>query len=178
VKSNSVIERFVSSCFVGATAFDSQDDVNVASDRSCPFTIIFRPSDPKINSCCGGQQLSRSDSVSGPGIYFEQSDKTWSHVASNDQSDGAIVFYRYNKSLRNLCMCLGGYSSRATRLLADYLSSGKADRRLWPPACENGEIQIGLFVLRFTLDKAAGKDQKPISTEVIRVSEEVIRRRL
>jgi hypothetical protein len=116
--------------------------------------------------------------VSGPGIYFEQADKTWSCIASNDHSDGAMVFYRYNKSLRNLCMCLGGYSSRATRLLADYLGSGKADSELWPPVYEQGEIQIGLFVLRFTLDKAAGKDQKPISTEVIRVAEEVLRRRL
>jgi len=177
VKSNSVIERFIASCFPCAVAFKSEDGVKLARNRSCPFTMVLRPTDPHIKSCCCGKCLSQSDSVSDPGIYYEQADKTWAHVQSSSHCDGAIVLYRYNKSLRTLCMCLGGYSSRATRFLTDFLSSGEADSQLWPPSYEQGAIQIGLFIVRFTLDKNAGKHQKPVSTEVLSVAEEVIRTR-
>jgi transcriptional regulator with XRE-family HTH domain len=185
VKSNSVIERFVSQCFDRTTAFESQDEVDTPGNRTCPFTIIFRPEDPKLNSCCGGRQLSQKNLGAGPGIYFEGSEAEWSHVPCDKHRDGAIVFYRYHKSLRNLSMCLGGYSSRATRFLADFLHSGDEDAKLWPPVFEDGEIQIGLFVLQFTLHESAKgprsgsvRSQKSHSTSVFPVSEEGIRRRI
>jgi hypothetical protein len=185
VKCNSVIERLMADCFAETTAFESQDDVDTAHDRTCPFAIIFRESDPQLNSCCGGRQLSRENPDAGPGIHFEESDGEWKHVPSDDHNDGAIVLYRYHRSLGNLRMCLGGYSSRGTRFLADFLHSGNADRELWPPEYDNGEIQVGLFVLHFTLDES-GKDpqvgsvrgQKAHTPEVFRVSEDVIRRRI
>jgi hypothetical protein len=177
VKSNSVIESFVASCFPKAKPFESEDGVKVARDRACPFAILFRPTDPKINSCCGGQQLCLLDSNNGPGIYYETANQKWAGVPSNHHSDGAIVFYRYNKSLRNLCICLGGYSSQATRWLSEYLRSGQADHAFWPPSYEKSDIQIGLFVIRFTLDQTSKRSEKPSSIDVIPIAEQVIRRR-
>jgi transcriptional regulator with XRE-family HTH domain len=185
VKCNSVIERLVAECFADTTVFESQNNVDTARERTCPFAIIFRESDPQLNSCCGGRQLARENPGAAPGIYFEGPEVEWTHVPSDEHNDGAIVFYRYHKSLCNLRMCLGGYSSRGTRFLADFLHSGNANGKLWPPTYDDGEIQVGLFVLQFTFDES-GKDlhggsvrgQKPHSTTVHAVSEEAIQRRI
>jgi hypothetical protein len=59
IKSNPVIEIPISRTF-GATAFQPQDNVNKASQRSCPFFMRYRDHDPQAPSCYAGTVLAKS----------------------------------------------------------------------------------------------------------------------
>ena len=76
---------------------------------------------------------------------------------------------------------MGGFSGRATRLLARTLSTRSED--FWPPQYEGQGLQIGAYVIQFTWTDS----DKPVdilrtdllaNTRVIPISTEAIARRV
>lgn len=180
VKSNPVVELAISGCFRGSRAFRSEDTVAQPADRSCPFLLVYREKDPHPASVCGGERLSSETPGNGPGIYFESESGSWEHCPWNEKNDAALVFYRLHKAFGQLEMVLGGFSSRATRCLANFLRTNET-QKLWPPVYTDGEVDIGIFVLRFGFrgkNPSMDSFEPPHSTEVLRLPREPIARRL
>lgn len=178
-KSNPVVELILAETF-GANPFESQDDVAAPKRRQCPIFMRYRDNDPHPASCWGGVTLSRGKDVSLPGIYYELKDGSWDMVPWTPQgADAAFVFYVYRESQGRLDMALGGFSGRATRLLAQLLiSSGE---RFWPAIYKGQGLQIGAFIVKFNdsgedLDEL--KTDLTAGTEVIALDPAVIERRL
>ena len=79
-------------------------------------------------------------------------------------------------------MTLGGFSGRATRLLASALSRRAED--FWPPVYNAQGISVGAFVVQFDLFEEEGKPTDILTTDlvadvkVIPLSGEAIERRL
>lgn len=79
-------------------------------------------------------------------------------------------------------MALGGYSGRASRLLAQHLD--RCAEQLWPPVYRGQGLEIGAFIIRFHLKEKARKDKSLFGSddapkiEVLRLDEEVIARRM
>ena len=78
-------------------------------------------------------------------------------------------------------MVLGGFSGRATRLLARALATRAED--FWPPVYEMQGIQVGGFLVKFTLPSS--KKETDIlrtdlvaTTDVITIPRESFERRL
>ena len=78
-------------------------------------------------------------------------------------------------------MVLGGFSGRATRLLARALATRAED--FWPPIYEMQGIQVGGFMVKFTMP--TGKKETDIlrtdlvaTTEVTKIPREAFVRRL
>ncbi|WP_254508643.1 helix-turn-helix domain-containing protein [Anatilimnocola floriformis] len=181
-KSNPVVEILLAEAF-GATPFESQDSLPVASKRNCPIFIRYRSHDPQTPSCCGGNDLSKSEKANVPGIYYETSDGTWDVCPwEANKKDAAMVFYIHRESQGRLEMMLGGYSGRATRLLARMLS--RRGEEFWPPVYSGHGIQIGAFVVKFKLQNQQDSDAKSLLTdlaaesEIIRLAPDVIERRM
>jgi hypothetical protein len=181
-KSNPVVELLLAEAF-GATPFESQDTLPVASKRNCPIFIRYRSHDPQTPSCCGGNELSKSEKASTPGIYYEKSDGTWDVCPWEfNKQDAAMVFYIHRESQGRLEMMLGGYSGRATRLLARMLA--RRGEEFWPPVYSGHGIQIGAFVVKFKLQNQQDNDPKTLLTdlaaesEIIRLSPDVIEKRM
>ena len=59
-KSNPVVEIILARSF-NCNAFESQDDVENATDRSLPFFLRYRDNDPHPASCMAGLKLSKND---------------------------------------------------------------------------------------------------------------------
>jgi hypothetical protein len=180
-KSNPLVDLSVSHCFVGARPFRSQDDVEHAARRSCPFVFIYRPTDPKPQSVCGGLQLSVSETGAGAGIHYETADGRWRRCAWDANSDAALVLYRFERLRGHLEMVLGGYTSRGTRCLSEFLATDAA-HQLWPPTYSDSALDVGVFVLQFRFrgrpPSASDGDARPGTPEVTRLDRDVIARRL
>lgn len=181
-KSNPVVELLLAEAF-GATPFETQDTLPVASKRNCPIFIRYRSHDPQTPSCCGGNELSKSEKANTPGIYYEKSDGTWDVCPwEANKQDAAMVFYIHRESQGRLEMMLGGYSGRATRLLARMLA--RRGEEFWPPVYSGHGIQIGAFVVKFKLQNQQDNDPKSLLTdlaaesEIIRLSPDVIEKRM
>ena len=183
VKSNPVIEPSIAWCFRRAKPFISEDDVDDAQERTCPFVVLYRDTDPHPPSVCGGTRLSRKDPGSGPGIYYEEPDGKWHRIAWDEHSDAALVFYRLDKVSGQLIMVMGGFSGRGTRCLAELLRGDDADV-FWPPVSTNDYVEVGAFIVHFTLrPRNKRRHQQPLyqriaNTQVIRLSNDVVERRI
>ncbi|GIW92632.1 MAG: Cro/Cl family transcriptional regulator [Pirellulaceae bacterium] len=182
VKSNPVAEILVAETF-GCPPFANQDAVRSAADRSCPMYMRFRASDPHVESCWGGVRLAADQPTEEPGIYYELPDGSWQAALWDESTqDAAFVFYVYYEALGKLEMVLGGFSGRSTRLLAKTLA-GQA-QEFWPPVYAKHGVQIGAFVVRYTLANRQPQASDILrtdwsaQTEVIRLSGDVIARKL
>ncbi|MEM9643818.1 MAG: helix-turn-helix transcriptional regulator, partial [Planctomycetota bacterium] len=134
VKSNPTVELMMSDLF-GCTPFVTEDDIDDASARSCPFFLRYRDSDPKPDGAAAGTRLSKNEDAPEPGFYFEKDDGTWEYAGGKNQ-DTALVFYVFREALGRLDMVLSGFSGRATRLLAKTLAI--RGEEFWPPVYERG----------------------------------------
>ena len=180
-KSNAVVEIMMSRAF-NCGAFESQDGVDAATDRSVPFFIRYRDNDPHPKSCVGGLKLSKNDKSDKPGIYYEDAEGKWQCCsAEGDREEVGFVYYVHRESQGRLEMMMGGFSGRATRLLARALATRAED--FWPPVYENQGIQVGGFIVQFAMPP--GKREADIlrtdlvaTTEVIQIPVEAIARRL
>ena len=181
-KSNPVVELVIAKAF-GGEPFHAQDEVDDPAQRHCPFFLRYRDSDPHPSSCCGGSRLAKHFPLSEPGLYFEQADGTWACSPwDKAYSDVALVFYIHRESQGWLEMVLGGFSGRATRLLAQTLATGAQD--FWPPVFAAHGIEVGAFVVQFKLNSAGDFQQDILrtdfvaATEVIPLDPATIQRRL
>ena len=182
VKSNSVIELIVSNTF-DCDPFVNQRYVDEPSLRSCPFMLRYRDEERQPESCIGGVQLSANVKPDAPGIYFETEDGTWDSCTWNpDSSDIALVFYVHRESLGRLEMFMGGFSGRATQMLARVISTRAEE--FWPPVYSGHGIQIGAFVVSFEFAPTRQPEQQFLiadhtaNTRIIPLSSEAIARRL
>jgi hypothetical protein len=180
-KSNPVVEMILSQAF-GCEAFQSQDSVRNAQDRSCPFFLRYRAQDPNAASCFGGMSLSADEKTTEPGIYYEDAKGRWVSVpCGSNRQDAAFLFFVHRESQGQLEMALGGFSGRATRMLARTLSTRSED--FWPPQYEGQGLQIGAYVIQFSW----AEQDRPIdilrtdlnaNTRVIPIPTEAIARRV
>lgn len=148
-KSNPVVEIILANAF-NCEPFVTQDGVATPDERKIPFFIRYRDSDPHPPSCVGGVNLSKSVPSPEPGIYYIGENGKWQHVSGNNQKEEtAFLFYLHRESQGRLEMVMGGFSGRATRLLARTLATYAQD--FWPPTYTGQGIQAGLFIIRFSL---------------------------
>jgi hypothetical protein len=180
IKSNPVVELLLAGAF-GCTPWESQDSLPQAAKRSCPLFLRYRDNDPQPPSCCGGVRLAtRGQATKEPGIWYEQASGDWGCAPWSPTSDAAFVFYIHRESQGHMEMALGGFSGRATRLLARLLS--RRGEEFWPPVYEGQGIQIGAFVVKWNLtEETAGEDLSPgehVEGEIIRLDSDVIARRM
>ena len=181
-KSNPVTELVFSKAF-GATPFESEDGLAAAAERTCPIFLRYRANDPQPPSCVGGVQLSAAESADAPGIYYETKDGDWACAGwDENRHDAAMVFYVHRESQGRLEMALGGFSARATRLLARTLATRSEE--FWPPVYNSRGVQLGAFIVQYTLKP---RDQQPrnalvtaevAAPKVIPLATEAIARRL
>lgn len=143
VKSNPIVDMIIADTFMG-TAFESEDNVEKASDRRSPFFLRYRDNDPHLPCVSAGLRLSKTEDAPEPGIYYEKADGTWTYAGSQDS---ALVFYVYRESLGRLEMVLSGFSGRATRLLARTLAN--RGEEFWPPVFQENYLQIGAYIVQY-----------------------------
>ncbi len=179
-KSNSVVEIVMANAF-GGDPFVSQDTVDKPQDRSCPVFFRYRDSDPHPASCVGGLALAKGMQDLEPGIYYEQADGQWVQANSGKRSQHvAMVFYIHRESQGRLEMALGGFSGRATRLLARAMATRAED--FWPPTYNGQGIAVGMFLVEFNLGNEKEEDilrtDLVATTKVTPISSEAIERRL
>lgn len=181
-KSNPVVEILLARAF-GAEPFLSQGDISSPSKRACPIFLRYRAHDPHPPSCCGGLKLFEGDKDETPGICYELPSGEWACVPwSANQHDAAVVFYVHRESQGRLEIMLGGYSGRATRFLSQMLA--RRGEEFWPPVYTGHGIQVGAFVVKFTLppesaaDRPSFRNEPTPEAEIIRLDEQVIQRRL
>ncbi len=182
IKSNPVAELIVAEAF-GCEPFQSQDGIDQPTKRGCPFFLRYRGTDPHPVSCSAGLQLSASQASDSPGYYFETADGTWQYCGwDQPEHDTALVFYIHRESQGRLEMVLGGFSGRATRLLAKTLAS-RAEG-FWPPIYSKHGIQVGAFIVQYIF-ASDGADERDLlrtdlvaETKIIPLDSEVLARRL
>ena len=180
-KSNPVVEMILAQSF-NCNAFESQDDVATPAERSLPFFLRYRDNDPHPASCMAGLNLSKADKNLKEGLYYEDAAGKWVRCGSGKaKEEVAFVFYLHRESQGRLEMVMGGFSGKATRLLARALATRAED--FWPPVYTSQGMQIGAFIVEFTMP--AGKKETDIlrtdlvaTAEVTRIPEEAIARRL
>ncbi|MDG1873696.1 MAG: helix-turn-helix transcriptional regulator [Mariniblastus sp.] len=180
-KSNPVVEIVLARAF-NCDPFESQDGAADPKDRAIPFFMRYRDNDPHPNSCVAGLNLSQGEAKLKEGLYYENADGNWIRCgADNKNEEVAFVFYVHRESQGRLEMVLGGFSGRATRLLARALATRAED--FWPPIYEMQGIQVGGFIAKFTLPST--KKEEDIlrtdlvaSTEVTTIPMEAFQRRL
>jgi hypothetical protein len=182
MKSNPVAELILAAAF-GCEPFVSVDSVEHAHQRACPFFLQYRAEDPHPPSCGGGVRLSLNDTSSAPGIYFEQKDLSWAYCGwDRPEHDTALVFYIHRESQGRLEMVLGGFSGRATRLLAKTLAKGAEG--FWPPIYSKHGIQVGAFIVTYTFSEEEDHQVDLLRTDltkapmIIPLDHDVIARRL
>ncbi|MCU0879452.1 MAG: helix-turn-helix transcriptional regulator [Pirellulaceae bacterium] len=182
-KSNPVVELLLANAF-GCEPFESQDGLPEPGKRSCPVFLRYRDNDPQPPSCCGGLRLATKGQASKePGIYYEMANGQWGCVPwTPGTGDAAFVFYIHRESQGHMEMALGGFSGRATRLLARLLA--RRGEEFWPPVYEGQGIQIGAFVVKWTFAEPPASDEDLLRTdlqvdgEIIRLDSEVVARRM
>jgi hypothetical protein len=156
-KSNPVVELLVAEAF-GGEPFVSQDSIAQAAKRTCPIFLRYRDNDPVFTSCFGGLKLARSQPSAKPGIYYEKPDGSWGCCDwEHGRHDAAFVIYVHRESQGRMEMALGGFSGRATRLLARLLA--RRGDEFWPPVYSDEGLQIGAYVVRFALHRQSAEDE-------------------
>ena len=180
-KSNPVVEMLVASAF-GCEPFVTQDNLPASARRHCPIFLRYRDNDPQFPSCFGGLKVAKGQASNKPGIYYEQEGGRWGCCEwEADKQDAAFVLYVHRESQGRMEMALGGFSGRATRLLARILA--RRGDAFWPPVYSDEGLQIGAFVVKFNLagqpqEDGLGRIEQPVGDEIIRIEPEVISRRL
>jgi hypothetical protein len=164
MKSNPAAELVVASAFE-CDPFKSADNVERAVDRLCPFYLRFRDRDPHPDSCWGGRKLSADVPSTEPGIYYEKASGEWDFCASDEkQQDVAFLFYVSCEAQGWIEMALGGFSGRATRLLAKTLSARAEE--FWPPVYQAFGKQFGAYIVKFSLPPEEGQRHDLLRTDV------------
>ncbi|MCH2178138.1 MAG: helix-turn-helix transcriptional regulator [Mariniblastus sp.] len=162
-KSNPIVEIVLSRLF-SCDPFETQDEVDDPTERSIPFYLRYRDNDPQTASCVGGLQLSKGNSDQKPGIYYEDAKGDWIQCsAAGAKEEVAFVFYVHRESQGRLEMVMGGFSGKATRLLARALATRAED--FWPPQYEAQGIQVGAFIVQF--DVPSNKDIDILRTDLV-----------
>ncbi|MDX1946369.1 MAG: helix-turn-helix transcriptional regulator [Pirellulaceae bacterium] len=181
-KSNPVVELLLANAF-GCEPFESQDSVPLPDKRSCPIFLRYRDRDPQPPSCCGGLRISRGHNTTRPGIYYATAGGDWEVCPCDERRhDAAFVFYIHRESQGHMEMAVGGFSGRATRLLARLLA--RRGEEFWPPVYEGQGIQIGAFVVQFTFPGEPAADRDLLNTDlaaegkIIRLDASVIAERM
>lgn len=170
-KSNPVVEVLVASSF-GCEPFVSQDSIAAADKRSCPIFLRYRDDDPHFTSCFGGTRLAKNQTSAKPGIYYEKPDGSWDCCAwEANKSDAAFVIYVHRESQGRMEMALGGFSGRATRMLARLLA--RRSDEFWPPVYSDEGLQIGAFVVKFALP-AHGVEGQGLSRGEVHAEDQII----
>jgi hypothetical protein len=164
VKSNPVVEMVFANAFAG-TPFQSEDDVEDASLRRCPFFLRYRDTDPHPPSLAAGLRLSRNQKTTQPGLYYEREDGKWEFAGGDGKRDAALVFYIYRESLGQLEMVLSGFSGRATRLLARTLAHRAED--FWPPVTHENYCQVGAFIVQYEASPEASDPSDILRTDLL-----------
>lgn len=155
-KSNPTVEIILANAF-NCNPFETQDKVASPGDRALPFFLRYRDRDPHPDSCVGGLKLSASSNETTPGIYFEDATGDWKqYTADKPNEEVGFVFFVHRESQGRLEMVLGGFSGRATRLLARSLSMRAED--FWPPQYQHQGIQIGAFIVQFEMPSTKRDD--------------------
>jgi len=180
-KSNPVVEIVLARAF-NCDPFVSEDDIEASNSRSVPFFMRYRDNDPHPGSCIAGMNLSKQEKDLKAGIYYEDATGKWVRCGSDKaREEVAFVFYVHRESQGRLEMVMGGFSGRATRLLARALATRAED--FWPPVYEAQGLQIGAFIVQFTMP--AGKKEVDIlrtdlvaTADVTPIPAEAIARRL
>ncbi|MEL7267513.1 MAG: XRE family transcriptional regulator, partial [Planctomycetota bacterium] len=162
VKSNPVVELIFSDAF-GCSPFVTEDDLDDASSRACPFYLRYRDHDPKPDSSAAGMRLSNDEDAPKPGFYFEDEKEQWQHFGGEGQ-DTALVFYIFREPQGRLEMVLSGFSGRATRLLAKTLASRSEE--FWPPQYVTGSVQVGAFIVQYEADEEPATRDDLLQTNV------------
>ena len=92
----------------------------------------------------------------------------------------AMVFYIYRESQGRLEMALGGFSGRATRLLARALATRAED--FWPPTYQGQGLAVGAYLVEFNVGSEKEDDilrtDLVATTKVVPIPEEALARRL
>lgn len=161
VKSNPIVEMVMADTF-HATPFESEDNVEKASDRRCPFFLRYREHDPHLPCASAGMRLSKTEEANEPGIYYETANGSWKYAGGQD---AALVFYIYRESLGRLEMVLSGFSGRATRLLARTLSN--RGEEFWPPVYQANYQQIGAFIVQYQATAETGEPDDILRTDIV-----------
>jgi hypothetical protein len=182
-KSNGVVELILSQAF-GCEAFKSQDvEVEKPEQRSVPFFLRYRDDDPHPTSCGAGLKLCKTSEKLAPGIYYETADGSWECCDWDPNSrDAAFVFYIHRESQGRLEMALGGFSGRASRLLAKFLATRAQE--LWPPVYQGHGMQIGAYIVQFSFSPQDIKSRDVIrgeinaTSKVIPIAEQAVQRRV
>jgi hypothetical protein len=163
-KSNPTVELILSQAF-NCEPFISQDEYSRPADRTIPFFLRYRDRDPHPASCVAGLKLSRDSVDLKPGIYFENAKGQWEQCsAEKPHEEVAFVFYIHRESQGRLEMALGGFSGRATRLLARALATRAQD--FWPAGYQMQGIQIGAFIVQFDLPQSK-KETDILRTDLV-----------
>jgi hypothetical protein len=167
----------------GCDPFVSQDDVKTAKERSCPFFLRYRDSDPHPPAASAGMRLSKTEKADQPGLYYEQANGSWAFAGGATRGqDAALVFYIYRESLGRLEMILSGFSGRATRLLARTLAHQA--EVFWPPIYHENYLQIGAYIVQYAASEVTDGADDILRTDllaeatVIPLPVEAIQRRL
>lgn len=167
-KSNPIVEIVLAKAF-NCDPFESQDDIEDSADRAVPFFMRYRDHDPHPASCVAGLSLSKKDRDLEQGLYYENAKGDWVRCGSNDpKEEVAFVFYFHRESQGRLEMVLGGFSGRATRLLARALATRAED--FWPPVYDMHGIQVGGFLIKFTLPSSK-KETDILRTDLVATTE-------
>ena len=179
-KSNPVVELVMAHAF-GCDPYVTQDNVATPQERACPIFFRYRDTDPHPPSCVGGLSLSKGQKDLEPGIYYETVDGSWVQANSGSRSQHvAMVFYIHRESQGRLEMALGGFSGRATRLLARALATRAED--FWPPTYVGQGIAVGIFLVEFNAGNEKDGDilrtDLVANTKVTAVPYESLQRRL
>jgi len=181
-KSNPVVETLIAAAF-GAEPFVTQDTIASAAKRSCPIFLRYRDNDPQFASCFSGLKLARGQASTKAGIYYELADGSWESCEWDaNRRDAAFVIYVHRESQGRMEMALGGFSGRATRLLARLLA--RRGDEFWPPVYSDEGLQIGAFVVKFRLggqganDGGLDVDEYSAEDEIIRLDQETLVRRM
>jgi len=180
IKVNPVVELMLATTF-RARPFGVPEAGTSAIQRRCPLFFAFRPNDPQPPSCCGGSWLVTADESTSPGIYCERDDRRWHYSPCDQDHDAAFLFYGNKRPSGLVEVACGGFSARATELMAKHLD--RITSRLGSPQYFGPELMLGLYVIEFTRRRAArdceeSHNELDWDFKVVPVGKAAIQRRL
>lgn len=158
------------------------DLVKTPRERAVPYFIRYRDRansgmiDPRIPSCHAGTQLARGKVTCGnnaqeAGIYYETPGGRWEYAPwTLSDRDAALLTFQYDRMRGNVQVLLGGFSSRATLLLAaqlEFITRSLLPHTLdgEPPYTEayiTPQRAVGAFVIEFRIDPTETREQDGI----------------